>query len=150
MRPSEVRTRILGEHIELRSVLGAVDDLARRVAIGDTAAVETLRERALELHDMFASHLDLEDRILIPAIRKADSWGPERADQLAAEHREQREFLQYMLARICDTNRPTILLSRELRNFVECILDDMVHEEKTILDADLLRDDVVGIRVETG
>ena len=102
------------------------------------------------MHDKLVAHLDFEDRYLVPTIRDVDAWGEERANRLAQEHVEQRELFQYILGRLRDTNRPSILLGRELLAFVEVLLEDMQQEEQTVLDADLLRDDVVSIDVETG
>ena len=87
---------------------------------------------------------------LVPAIRDADGWGEERANLLAREHVEQRDQFQYILDRLRDTDRASILLGRELLAFVGVLLADMQREEQTVLDADLLRNDVVGIDMETG
>ena len=59
-------------------------------------------------------------------------------------------LFQYILDRLRDTNRASILLGRELLAFVEVLITDMQQEEETMLAAELLRDDVVGIEVETG
>ncbi len=40
------------------------------------------------------------------------------------------------------------MLGRELLAFVVVLLADMQQEEQTVLDSDLLRDDVVGIDVD--
>ena len=149
MQPSEVRQAIVAQHEELRGLLRSLDELARRAAEADDACVPALREIGFHLHDKLVAHLDFEDRYLVPAIRDADGWGEERANLLAQEHVEQRELFQYILVRLRDANRASILLGRELLAFVEVLLSDMQQEEQTVLDADLLRDDVVGSDVET-
>ena len=55
-----------------------------------------------------------------------------------------------MLDRLRATQRPSLLLARELETLVDALLVDMAEEEKTMLHEDLLRDDVVGIAVEGG
>ena len=150
MEPSEVREAILAQHEELRGLLHSLEELARRAAKSDDACVPALREIGVHAHDKLIAHLDFEDRYLVPAIRDAEGWGEERANLLAREHVEQRELFRYILERLRDTNRASILLGRELVAFVEVLRSDMEQEEQTVLDAELLRDDVVGIDVESG
>lgn len=133
MSAPEVRRRILEDHAELRAVGAAVQDLAERVARGDARAVGALRMRARELHERLGEHLDLEDRLLLPAVRQAGSDGLERAEGLGHEHEEQRALLEYVLHRLDDLTRPSIVLGRELLNFAELLLDDMEFEESTVL-----------------
>jgi len=150
MRPSEIRKTILEQHQELRGLLAKVDALAKRAVAGEAGCAEELRQSGRTLLDKLVAHLDLEDRSLVPAVRDADAWGEERAARLSHEHLEQRELFEYILARLRDSNRASILLGRELHAFVEALLADMEHEEQTILDEKLLRDDVIAIDAETG
>lgn len=150
MRPSEIRKCILEQHQELRDLLANVDALAKRAVAGEAGCAAELRQAGRVLLDKLVAHLDLEDRTLVPAVRDTDSWGEERAARLSQEHLEQRELFEYILARLRDAERASILLGRELHAFVEALLADMEHEEQTILDENLLRDDVVAIDVETG
>ncbi len=150
MQHSEVRQAILAQHEELRGLLRSLDELARSAAQSDDACVPALREIGIYVHDKLVEHPNFEDRYLVPAIRDIDGWGEERSNLLAREHVEQRDLLQYILDRLRNTDRASILLGRELLAFVDVLLADMQQEEQTVLDADLLRDDVVGIDVETG
>ncbi len=72
------------------------------------------------------------------------------AEELRNEHQEQREVLTYLLERLLDANQPQILMVNDLLNFAAWLRDDMRHEEETLLHEDLLRDDVVGIDVNSG
>jgi hemerythrin-like domain-containing protein len=132
MRPGEIRARIQADHAALRVLLEEVAELARRVEAGRGEAVAPLRERGLALHDRLAAHLDVEDRILLPWLRTA---GEEPAERLATEHTEQRLLLEYILGRLRDAKRPSLVLGRELRGFVELLLDDMADEERRVLAA---------------
>jgi hemerythrin-like domain-containing protein len=129
----EVRERILQEHAELRGMLDEVHSLAERFEGGDAQVSQTLRERGLRLYERFAAHLDLEDRLLAPALRKAGGPGPERAERLAREHREQRELLDYLMERLLKHPAPTLLVARELHHFVSYVRLDMDYEEETLL-----------------
>ena len=133
MRASRVRIRILSDHEYLRGLLDEVDQQAFRVAKGAGEGVGMLRALGLQLLGRFSEHLTLEDRFLAPALRRAGPAGRERAEQLGADHREQRELLDYLLDKVRDPSRPAAVLAAEWRSLVELLLDDMAQEELTIL-----------------
>jgi iron-sulfur cluster repair protein YtfE (RIC family) len=150
MRPSEVRRTVLGEHAKLRGLLAEVQSLVSLVARGHRDAEDLLRERGRALHDFFCGHLDLEDRILVPALRQSDGWGEERARLVSEEHREQREIMSYILERLTDPQRPGILVARDLASLADRLAADMMHEEDAMLSDRVLRDDVIAIDAMTG
>jgi hemerythrin-like domain-containing protein len=140
MKPSEVRQRILKEHAALRRLLGRVEGLAELYEGGNADVAPELLEQGRALYESLAAHLDVEDTHLAPALRAAGIEGERRAQSLAHEHREQRELLRYLLGRIHELSRPTILIAREVRSFVGYVRTDMDHEEKAMLDEAVLRD----------
>ena len=71
---------------------------------------------------------------------RAGPAGRERAEHLDADHREQRELLNYLLDKVRDPSRPAAVLAAEWRSLVELLLDDMAQEELTILERELLED----------
>jgi hypothetical protein len=150
MDPSQVRETILEQHVNLREQLVKLRALAAGSIRDDPKGAAPLREEGLRLLAELASHLDFEDLHLLPALRETDAWGDDRATQLALEHAEQRELFRYILARLHETDRPSLLMARELETLVDALLVDMAEEEKVMLRKDVLRDDVVGIDVETG
>jgi iron-sulfur cluster repair protein YtfE (RIC family) len=140
MRVSRVRKRILSDHEYLRGLVGELDQQVFRVAAGSDEGVGMLRSLGLQLLRQFSEHLAVEDRFLAPALRRAGPAGRERAEQLDADHREQRELLDYLLDKARDQSRPAALLAADWRSFVELLLDDMAQEERTILESELLED----------
>jgi hemerythrin-like domain-containing protein len=140
MRASHVRRRILVDHEHLRGLLDEVDQRAVRVARGAEEDVGALRALGLQLLRRFREHLALEDHLLAPALRRAGRIGRERAERLDADHREQRELLDYLLEKVRDPSRPAAVLAAEWRSFVELLRDDMAEEELTILERELLED----------
>ncbi len=150
MQPSEVRQRIINDHRLIKIMVSEIRDLALRTQAGESYLAGKLRERARNLYECFCRHIDLEDVILVDALRDADAWGEERAEALRSEHREQREVLTYLLERLLDPIQPQILMVHDLLNFTAWLSDDMRNEEETILHEGLLRDDVVAIHVNTG
>ena len=150
MNPSEVRESILEQHDDLRRRLSALRELAAKSPSRAAQTSERLRDVGLQTLSALSDHLDYEDLHLLPALREADSWGDERARLVSAEHAEQRELFRYIVDRLHETERPGLLLARELETLVDALLVDMAEEEKTMLNENLLRDDVVGIDVEGG
>jgi len=150
MRAEEIRTRIIDDHVAIRGMLLSIEDLANGVLGGLRRLAGPMRLEGESLLDHLATHMHWEDVHLAPALRKADAWGDERAAQLDLDHAEQRELLTHALARVEDPSRPAALVARNLLDLIELLREDMVEEERTLLDERVLRDDVVGIAVETG
>jgi hemerythrin-like domain-containing protein len=150
MRPSEVRERILIDHQRIRGLVAEVEALAERVRAGRVELCSKLRERGTALYEQLCRHLDLEDVVLAGALRKVDAWGEERAEELEIEHSEQRELLAYLLQRLDDSSQPATLLVEDLIQFTALLRDDMKREERDLLSEELLRDDVIGIDVNSG
>lgn len=150
MKPSQLRERILSQHAELRHLLEELSQLSGRVLAGEAGLEPALHAQGAELQATLLEHMALEDRVLAPALREADAWGDERAARLDREHASQREMLSQVLESLRQENLPVMRLALELRGLVSIVLEDMEHEEKAMLGADLLRDDVVSIDTETG
>jgi hemerythrin-like domain-containing protein len=138
MQEEEVRRRILDDHVVLRGLLDEIEPLALEFERGGSAQGERLRDEALRLYERFAAHLDLEDRLLAPALRAAGAEGKRHAERLGHEHREQRELLRYLIGRLSQDRAPTTLVAREVHHFVNLIRLDMEHEEKTLLTPEVL------------
>ena len=145
MRPSEVRQRVLADHAALRRLLDHLEQSAARVAQDEPSAVSSLRAEGERLLATLREHMGWEDRFLAPALRRADAWGEERARQLDGDHREQRELLKHVLAGLRDASRPAAVLARNLLDLVTLLRADMEHEERTLLDPRVLRDDVISL-----
>jgi hypothetical protein len=148
MQPSEVRERILADHAGLRRRVERLEALASEPLTTGRAA--TLRSEGLSLLEVLEEHMRWEDLYLAPALRDADAWGKEREARLKAEHREQREVLREVVSRLEDPERPDPVIQRTLLDFLEMLRADMDDEEESLVRADVLRDDPVGIDVEAG
>ncbi len=141
MGGSEIRSEIAGQHAELKELLGEIETLAKRFeqSAGNTPAVgNQLHNRGLALYKKFGAHLESEQELMEPALRKAGPEGEQLAHRLRNEHREQRELLKYLIARLEQHPEPTILISRELQHFAGFLRLEMVHEEETMLSAAVL------------
>jgi iron-sulfur cluster repair protein YtfE (RIC family) len=150
MRPSEIRERVVREHRDLRARVERVDGLSRAALAGTAGSMEDLRSEARGLIRTLDAHMRWEDEELLPALASADEWGPERLRRMQSDHREQRELLRYASGVLDDETRAPELIARTTLDLVRLLQDDMEDEEEVMLDADVLRDDVIGVDVETG
>jgi hemerythrin-like domain-containing protein len=138
MDSDETRSRILDDHARLRGMLDGLERLIERFDAGGREVGQELRGRGVELFEVFAAHIQLEDAALVPALRGLGESGKARAERLAHEHEEQRELIRYLLDRLGDDHRPSLVVARELQAFVQYVRQDMAHEEEAILGEDLL------------
>lgn len=150
MDAAAVRKRILEDHQVIRRLLTEVDALARRALAGEDGLEAELREAGERLRERFLAHLALEDAHLVPALRVSDAWGDERAARVEREHREQRAEMERLLGHLRDVRRGARELAQELSDLVNGLVADMEREERAVLDPEVLRDDVIGVRVEGG
>jgi hypothetical protein len=135
-RPSEIRELILAQHEELRAEYAALDS-------------RVLRERCGGLYRMLLRHIAVEDTYLAPALRETDGFGPLRADDLEQEHDRQRRLLRYALSSIDETTAGATL-TQSIPPLLESLRADMAHEERDLLDPDLLKDDSITTDTCTG
>jgi iron-sulfur cluster repair protein YtfE (RIC family) len=144
MKPSEVRTRVLRDHEQLREDLDRLESLVRELAAG-RAMPDAVRAESVALVARLYSHMRWEESYLLPALREADAWGAERAERLERDHREQRELLDFLNARLHAEAQPAALLARDVQHLIALLRDDMREEEAELLDERVLRDDVVAV-----
>ena len=150
MKPSDIRKKVLADHRMLGGMLSSLEDLAKDVLNGQHDESGALCERGEGLLDHLGEHMQWEERYLAPAIRAADSWGEERARRLFDDHREQRILLEHALIRLRDPVCPAVLLAGNLLDLAALIRDDMIDEERRMLDVRVLRDDVIVIDTRAG
>ena len=131
-------------------MLLSLESLGQQVSAGQTHLVGPLRLEGEALLARLLTHMRWEDIHLRPALLAADAWGEARAERLDRDHREQRALLEDSLSRVRDPSRPARLLARNLLDLIALLRTDMGEEERDLLDERVIRDDVVGIDVETG
>lgn len=146
---AEMRERLLRDHAALRRRVERVETLSRG-ALSSASGIQELRAEARELIRALEQHMSWEDEHLLAVLADVDEWGPERAQRMQADHREQRELLRYATSVLDDPSRAIELLARTTLDLARLLQDDMEDEEQAVLDPAVLRDDVVGIDVETG
>lgn len=150
MQPSQVRQKILDDHKGLRAQLERLEGLALDIQAERNHQLPLLRDETQRLLDTLLVHMQWEDEHLGPILFEIDAWGEERARRLHEEHVEQRQRLSLYLAALLDESRPEKDVAGDLLELIAWLRDDMAGEERVTLDPDVVRDDVVGIDVETG
>ena len=143
MNPSDVRARVLAEHLWLSEKLTRLEATAAAVLAGDRGDPARLRERALNLCESLSFHLATEDEILIPLLRDLDAWGEVRVERVESDHQAQRAEVAE-LRRRAEEDDPTSLANAVL-SFTHALRADMANEEQMSLSCDLLRDDPISI-----
>jgi iron-sulfur cluster repair protein YtfE (RIC family) len=143
MKPSEIRSRILAEHDDLRRRLTGLERLAAHFLSERPPGDKALRMAVRELAATLEEHLSMEEELLLPAILDVDCWGPIRAERMMEEHDGQRATIN----RLNDISRCADLteLARGAQALGKTLLEDMRREESELLHPDLLRDDVIAI-----
>lgn len=141
LRPGQVRRRILDEHTRICGWLAELEHMARRLRRGEADLAPELLRRVTALRTFFLSHLELEEHVLAPALRRAGGPGPERAARLQSEHGAQRDALERFAGGLAAPGLPATTLAEAVEVFVADVRRDMHAEEALELDPDLLRDD---------
>jgi iron-sulfur cluster repair protein YtfE (RIC family) len=148
LKPSEVRARVLDEHVQIRAMLAEVESLAGLTVAGDAYCAAQLRAKTIELYSRLYAHMAMEDALLFPAIRDADAWGHERSAQMMEEHARQRAVLSQLAD--MEWRAETAELVGAVQSVVKDLREDMCREERELLNPDLLRDDVISIAQNSG
>lgn len=143
--PSEVRQRLLKDHAVLRKQLDEVDRWAEQVLIGDENAEGSLRRTATDLYRALIQHTYAEEQILIPILADVDSFGPNRVERLKEEHERQRVGLSRALESASDDEGNVGELARSVLELNAELRADISEEESSILNTDLMKDDVLNV-----
>ncbi|MFT4627273.1 MAG: hypothetical protein ACI8PZ_005955 [Myxococcota bacterium] len=138
MDPSDVRRAVLAEHRQIRQRL---DDLLEQAHGGADAA--TLLTTCQALLPVLLDHIDLEDRILVPALREADSFGDVRVDMLVRHHEAQRVELRTAIAALGQPGTERAAILQAVRTLVYDLRIDMAEEDRDLLSPEVLRDDLI-------
>ncbi len=153
LSPGALRSLILGQHERIRGLLSLLEDKATHMLASVTPhprALKETRQLALALCSVMASHIELENRILAPALAGLDAWGPVRAQQLRAEHEDQLVRLRAYAQALRRRTSSGAELAASAWELVMLLREDMQHEEASVLAADLLTDVAFADDVETG
>jgi iron-sulfur cluster repair protein YtfE (RIC family) len=139
----EERRRILGtQHRALRALIARVHAAALEALQDEAGSSAGLRNQVGELRDEMEKHLATEEALLGPVLERLDAWGPVRLDLMRAEHAHQRAVLAVLRSDRAGALSP-LLLARRVLGLLDDVLADMDAEDRDLLDARVLRDDII-------
>jgi hypothetical protein len=138
------RRGILAQHVHLRDLLERAHALAEARLEGDAAVPDAVASAVGDLRSAMEVHLTYEESVLLPLFRDDLPLGPERADRLVDEHHRQRAMLAALHQEA--SHHPELpTLAAKLAALTSWLLEDMDEEERSVLNPDTLRDDIVVI-----
>ena len=143
------RRAIMAQHEKIRSLLGRAQSTADATLEGRPLSPDAVASVIGDLRSTMEVHLTFEERVLLPIFRHDPPLGPERAERLRDEHRQQRIILA-AIHREAAAQPLLPMLALKLANLSTWLLDDMAEEERSLLTPDALRDDAVSIDQNTG
>lgn len=143
MNPSDVRARVLAEHLWLSEKLTLLEESAAMVIAGEAVEARRLRERCKNLCESLWFHLATEDEILVPLLRDLDAWGEVRVERVQNDHQTQRAEIAE-LKKQAEAADP-VVLAEDVLTFAKALRADMANEEQVSLSRELLRDDTVTV-----
>jgi hypothetical protein len=143
------RRIILSQHERIRELLSRARTIAEG-ALDDAPQPDDAVASAFgDIRATLDVHLRFEEKVLCPIFEDDLPLGPARAARLREEHAQQRA----MLAALHDEARAAPqrpILAAKLAFLTSWLLEDMSHEEKDVLTADVVRDDAIVIDQATG
>jgi hemerythrin HHE cation binding domain-containing protein len=142
MFPASVRERVLEQHRVLRELLQQTLDATTRTFQPGGPHLDELARLVHDLRARFWAHLAFEERALVPVLAHLDLWGPERVQDLLAEHTRQRAQLETLVEGIED-QWDVERLAVALRSLATDLLLDMAEEEEGCVSAELLSDQMM-------
>ena len=143
------RERILAQHSRIRDLLQRAHAVAEAALDGRPPSPEAVASSIGDIRATMEVHLAFEEKTLLPLLRDDLPLGPVRADRLLDEHRRQRQSLATLHGEA--RSFPDFpILAAKLSFLVAWLLADMAEEEKSLLNPDVVRDDVVNIDQSSG
>ena len=143
------RQSILSQHEHLRALLDRASAVAEAALDGRPPSPDAVASTVGDIRTTFEVHLTFEEKVLLPLLRDDLPLGPQRADRLLDEHARQRQTLATLHREACAFPEfPT--LAAKLAFLTSWLLADMAEEEHSLLNPDVVRDDVVVIDQSSG
>ena len=143
MDAAEVLDRVLEDHRTLHVMASRVDVLADRLLQGRYRLAKELREQMKVLDKFFRQHLELEERVLVPALLECCAWGPERVQLLHEEHSRQREISSEIWKEEPGRADNILIFALLASGFVRMLREDMKAEERGSINARVLNDSLI-------
>jgi len=123
------------QHDALRGMMDRCVDLADELDAGRMGPTQLLREVA-RLRLAFEAHNKFEEELLRPALLEGDAFSGVRIDRMVEDHVHEHRAMRLRL----ESSE-----TKELRDVVETLRAHLEAEERYLLTARVLRDDIVNL-----
>ena len=123
------------QHDALRGMMDRCEDLADELDAGRMGPTQLMREVA-RLRLAFDAHNQFEEKLLRPALLDGDAFAAIRIERLVEDHVNEHRAMRQKLA-----SSETVVL----RDVIETLRAHLEAEERYLLTAKVLRDDLVQI-----
>ena len=143
------RHGILSQHQHLRALLERARAVAEAALEGQPPSPDAVASAIGDIRTIMEVHLTFEEKVLLPLLANDLPLGPARADRLLAEHAGQRQSLA-MLHREACAFPASATLAAKLAFLTSWLLADMAEEERSLINPDVIRDDIVVIDQSSG
>jgi hypothetical protein len=130
MRFEEIHKELLGQHNEIREVIGLVRSSER----ADCGTHLT------RLRDLLVVHNAREEELLGRILPKIDAWGEVRALHMSVDHEAEHRSILHYVEKLERMDK-----SADVLELTDSLIEHLDDEEKTYMNAKVLRDDIVAI-----
>jgi hypothetical protein len=134
--PSKTLAELIAQHDALRGMMDTCDDLANKLEGDPNADPAALVREIAKLRIAFEAHNKFEEQLLRPVLLEHDAFGPVRVDRMVEDHVHEHRAMAQRLG------SPAI---EGLRDVIETLRAHLDAEERYLLNAKVLRDDLVTI-----
>lgn len=131
--PGRALVELKAQHDALRGMMQRCEELADELDAGRMGPTQLVREVA-RLRMAFEAHNAFEEQLLRPALLEGDAFAGVRIDRMVEDHVLEHRAMRQQLA-TTETN--------VLRDVIETLRAHLDAEERYLLTAKVLRDDVV-------
>ena len=133
--PSRALAELSAQHDALRGMMERCEELADELDAGRMGPVQLTREVA-RLRLAFDAHNTFEEQLLRPVLLEADAFAEVRIERMLEDHIGEHRMMRSQLS----SNETSVL-----RDVIETLRAHLIAEERYLLTARVLRDDLVTV-----
>lgn len=133
--PGRALAELKAQHEALRGMMERCEELADELDSGGSGPMQLTREVS-RLRLAFEAHNTFEEQLLRPVLQQADAFAAARIERMIDDHVEEHRQMRQQLG----TSETSVL-----REVIETLRAHLDAEERYLLSAKVLRDDVITI-----
>ena len=135
-KPSRALTELITQHDSLRCMMDLCEELAACLDQNPDGDPTHLTRELARLRLAFDAHNKFEEQLLRPVLLEHDSFGPVRVQRMVEDHVHEHQTIGERLA------SPA---TAALRDVIETLRAHLDAEERYLLTAPVLRDELVAV-----